>query len=68
MHLKASEYWSAAQMYRTASDPEMKHQARVALIGLALGNDRVSKLAANLLRTEGLAVIKVSVPRDVKAV
>lgn len=68
MGLKAQGFWAASQAYRTASTDEDRHQARVALLNLAVeADDSVGRRAAALLRTEGLAIIRPAHPAGVQA-
>lgn len=57
----------AARAYRSAPGVEEKHQARVALLNLALANDAIGRRAAALLRTEGLVIIRPSIPLPARA-
>lgn len=63
-----NQYWKAAHDYRRTADPEIRHQARVVLLGLALGDSKAGKCAAELLRGEGVAVIRPAVARGTKAI
>ncbi len=65
--MKARDYWMAARAYRSAPDAEEKHKARVALLNLALANDGIGRRAAALLRTEGLVIIRPSIPLPARA-
>jgi hypothetical protein len=54
-----TDYWHAVSAYHAASDPEAKHQARVALMQIALnGSGRVAERARDILANEGVLIIR----------
>jgi hypothetical protein len=62
-----SDFWQAAQDFRSAQGIETRHKARVALLRIALGNNNVSQRAVDLLRTEGLVIIREAAVLKTKA-
>lgn len=59
MGKELSDFWQAAQQFRAAKTEDTKHGARVMLLRIALeNNNKLGERAAELLRTEGLAVIR----------
>lgn len=60
---KAGNFWAASQAFRGAKDEEARHQARVQLLGIALSDPgKVGQRAADTLRTEGLIVVRSTMP------
>ncbi len=59
MGSKANDFWGAARAFRAPPNAEAKHQARVALLRLAIGDTGpIGERAAETLRKEGLVVIR----------
>lgn len=54
----ANAYWDAAQAYRAASTDKELHDARVALLAVALVDSPAGRRAAATLRKDGIAVIR----------
>jgi|GEM_PF-4961225 len=57
--MNSGVFWRAVTAFRAANTEESRHQARVTLLQLAVGDDTlVGQRAAEALRAEGLVVIR----------